>query len=268
MYNNTYPIELALPSHAPRVLVTACNRMVNGHPFQMAGRKYVEAVRLAGAFPLIVPAAHTDELDVWLEMADGIFLTGSASNVHPSNFNAELLDPSQPLDPLRDTWTIPIIRKALDRGIPLLAVCRGFQEMNVALGGSLHQAVQDTPGFMDHREESGASLDVQYGPSHPVDVLPGGVLSSILHTTRFEVNSLHGQGIDRLAKGLRVEAVAPDGLVEAFSVEHGQGFALAVQWHPEWKAKENPVSQSILKAFGAACQIWRDQKFTQTHPAL
>ena len=257
MYSHTAPIATVLSPQAPRVLVSACNRMVNGHPFHMAGRKYVDAVRLAGAYPLVMPGAHPDELDAWLDMVDGVFLTGSASNVHPRHFGATVLDSSQPLDPVRDGWTLPLIRKTLARGMPLLAVCRGFQEVNVALGGSLHQAVQDMPGFLDHRETAGAPLALQYGPSHSVEVQAGGILASVLTSTRFEVNSLHSQGVERLAEGLRVEALAPDGLVEAFSVAQSPGFALAVQWHPEWRAADNPVSLAILYAFGAACERWR-----------
>nr|WP_315465182.1 gamma-glutamyl-gamma-aminobutyrate hydrolase family protein [uncultured Rhodoferax sp.] len=240
------------------MLVTACNRMFNGHPFQMAGRKYVDAVRLAGAYPLIVPSAHPSELDAWLDMADGVFITGSASNVHPSIFGGELLDPTQPLDPVRDAWTIPMIRKVVARGMPLLGLCRGLQEANVALGGSLHQALQNQPGLNDHRERNDPSLDIQYGLTHSVNVVPGGRLHGIVGRESFEVNSLHGQGIDRLAPGLQVEARSPDGVVEAFSVPQSRGFSLCVQWHPEWKSTENPVSMSILEAFGAACRAWRD----------
>ncbi|MFG6489816.1 gamma-glutamyl-gamma-aminobutyrate hydrolase family protein [Roseateles sp. BYS78W] len=252
----TTPIQAALPRSAPRVLIPACNRMHGDHPFHMVGRKYVEAVRLAGAYPLIVPAAHPDELDGWLDMADGLLLTGSASNVHPSHFDAEVHDTRLPLDSLRDAWTLPIVRQVIARGMPLLAICRGFQEANVALGGSLHQAVHEQPGLADHRAADDQPVGVQYGPAHPVHVEPGGLLAGLLRTDTVTVNSIHGQGVDRLANTVRVEARAPDGLVEAFSA--GSGFALCVQWHPEWRAETNPASMAILKAFGAACQDWRD----------
>ncbi|WP_257789660.1 gamma-glutamyl-gamma-aminobutyrate hydrolase family protein [Curvibacter sp. AEP1-3] len=257
MYNNTYPIEESLPADAPRVLITCCNRMVNDHPFHMVGRKYVEAVRLAGAYPIAVPAAHPDEVDTWLDMVDGVFLTGSASNLHPSYFGEALLDSSKPLDPVRDSWTLPLIRRAVARGIPLLGVCRGFQETNVALGGSLHQAVHDQPGNANHREANHPDLDVQYGPSHRVQVTHDGHLAAIVKSGAFMVNSLHGQGIARLASGLRVEARAEDGLVEAFTVGQSPGFALCVQWHPEWKSRTNASSMAILRAFGDACRQWR-----------
>jgi putative glutamine amidotransferase len=137
--------------------------------------------------------------------------------------------------------------------------CRGFQEANVALGGSLHQAVHEVPGQHDHRAAADASPEVTYGLAHPVDVMPGGTLERILGQRRFEVNSVHGQGVNRLAPGLRVEARAPDGLVEAFSFPKSPAFNLCVQWHPEWQAASNPVSMRLFQAFGAACQSYRDR---------
>lgn len=249
-----------LPRHAPRVLIPSCNRMLGQHPFHMVGQKYVQAVRLAGCVPVVVPAAHPDELETWLDLADGILLTGSQSNVHPSHFDAEVRDPTLPLDPVRDRWTLPLIRLAVARGLPLLAICRGFQEANVALGGSLHQAVHEQAGLKDHRAPSDKKpVEVQYGLAHPVNVQPDGLLAQLLQAPQVQVNSLHGQGIDRLAPGLRIEATAPDGLVEAFTVDTSPGFALCVQWHPEWQAASNPVSMAILGAFGQACAAWRQQ---------
>lgn len=253
------PINSPLPRHAPRVLVPACNRPLGHHPFHMVGQKYIDAVRLAGCLPIVVPAAHPDELADWLDLADGILLTGSPSNVHPRHFDEDVHDPGLPLDPLRDLWTLPLIRQAVERGLPLLAICRGFQETNVALGGTLHQAVHEQQGLADHRAPSDYEpVEKQYGLAHPVSVVPGGVLASLLDKEEVLVNSLHGQGVARLAPGLRVEATAPDGLVEAFSVSQSTGFSLCVQWHPEWQAATNPVSMAILQAFGAACQSWRD----------
>jgi putative glutamine amidotransferase len=253
------PVNSPLPRQAPRVLIPACNRPIGQHAFHVVGQKYVDAVRLAGCLPVVVPAAHPDELANWLDLADGLLLTGSPSNVHPSHFDAEVHDPSLPLDPARDLWTLPLIRLAIERGLPLLGICRGFQETNVALGGSLHQAVHEQIGLADHRAPSSTEpVAVQYGHAHPIAVQPGGMLASLLHTEQTQVNSLHGQGIAQLAKGLRVEATAPDGLVEAFSVPQSPGFALCVQWHPEWQAASNPASMAILRAFGAACQSWRD----------
>jgi putative glutamine amidotransferase len=232
--------------------------MLGQHPFHIAGKKYLDAVRLAGALPLVVPSATPEELDALLDLADGVLLTGSPSNVHPSHFGEAVHDTTLPLDPVRDAWTLPLIPKVIARGMPLMAICRGFQETNVALGGSLHQAVQEVPGMRDHRDRDEDPVEVQYGLAHPVRVQPGGLLARLLGTGEVQVNSLHGQGIHRLANGLRVEALAPDGLVEAFSVAEGPGFALGVQWHPEWQAADNPVSMAMLRAFGAACQDYRD----------
>lgn len=255
------PMTPSTPSTArPVILVPACNRQLGHHPFHIAGQKYVDAARLAGGLPLVVPAASPEDFEQLLAMADGVLLTGSPSNVHPRHFGEEVLDPSLPLDPARDAWTLPLIPMILERGIPLFAICRGFQETNVALGGSLHQAVQTLPGHRDHRARDEDAVDTQYGPSHPVDVLPGGRLAALLEAPRVEVNSLHGQGVARLAPGLRAEAVAPDGLVEAFSVPDARDFALAVQWHPEWMAAQNPVSMRLLRAFGDACRARRRAK--------
>lgn len=247
----------------PLVLVSSCNRVLGEHPFHIAGRKYVDAVRLAGAVPLIAPPFAPQEIDGLLDLAHGVLLTGSPSNVHPSHFGEDVLDPTLPLDPDRDAWTLPLIRRALERGVPLLAICRGTQETNVALGGSLHQAVHAQPGLADHRADDALDAAGQYAPVHPVEVVPGGLLERIVAPvvggTRFDVNSLHGQGVARLAPGLRVEARAPDGVVEAFSRPEAPGFNLCLQWHPEWRAADNPVSMAILKAFGDAVRAYRDR---------
>jgi putative glutamine amidotransferase len=259
-------------NHPPVVLVPACQRVLGRHPFHVAGKKYVDAVRMAGCLPLVVPAAQTDELAALLDLADGLLLTGSPSNVHPSHFGEDVLDESLPLDPERDAWTLPLIRLALQRGMPVLGICRGFQEVNVAMGGSLHQAVHHEPGLMDHRGDDSKPVDEEYGLAHPVNLTPGGALAqtlqgldeSVLKDGRFMVNSLHGQGVKRLAPGARVEARAPDGVVEAFSWHPSPeladtvvgGFNLCLQWHPEWQAAHNPVSQKIFKAFGEACQAY------------
>ena len=242
------------------VLIPACNRVLGQHPFHVAGRKYAEAVRLAGCLPLVVPSIAPDEIDDVLDAADGVLLTGSPSNVHPVHFGEEVHDDALPLDPERDRWTLPLIPQVLARGIPLFAICRGFQEANVALGGSLHQAVHEVPGQRDHRGAKDAAPEVTYGVAHPVDVMPGGVHERVLGQRRFEVNSVHGQGVNRLASGLRVEARAPDGLVEAFSAPDAPAFNLCVQWHPEWQAATNPVSRRLLEAFGDACRSHRDAR--------
>ena len=261
MNDLTLPTSLSDTPHAapgkPVVLVPACNRMLGEHPFHIAGKKYIDAVRLAGAQPLIVPSAQLDELDALLDLADGVLLTGSPSNVHPSHFGEAVHDASLPLDPMRDDWTLPLIRRVIDRGIPLFGICRGTQETNVALGGSLHQAVHELDGHADHRAPDQAPAVQAYAPAHEVQVVPGGVLERVLGQASFSVNTVHGQAVNRLADGLRVEARAPDGVVEAFSVADAGGFSLCVQWHPEWLAAGNPVSMAMLTAFGSACRSYR-----------
>ncbi|TAK84222.1 MAG: gamma-glutamyl-gamma-aminobutyrate hydrolase family protein [Aquabacterium sp.] len=264
--------------HPPLVLVPACQRILGRHPFHVAGKKYIDAVRMAGCVPLVVPAAQADELPALLDLASGILLTGSPSNVHPSHFGEDVLDESLPLDPERDAWTLPMIRLALRRGMPLLGICRGFQEVNVALGGSLHQAVHAEPDLMDHRGDSSKPVDEEYGLAHPVKLIHGGLLDKALQSMaepviqggEFMVNSLHGQGVKRLADGARIEALAPDGVVEAFSWHPMSddtesvrgGFNLCLQWHPEWQAASNPVSQRIFKAFGSACAAYQSVRLS------
>ena len=243
----------------PVVLVTACSTRTGSHPYHTVQFKYVDAVaQAAHCAPLILPAlgAATD-LDAVLAVAHGVMLTGSPSNVDPSFYGQELLNPSLPQDMARDATTLPLVRAVIERGIPLLAVCRGFQEVNVALGGTLHQAVQEVPGYMDHREDQAAPLDKQYGPAHPLELPAGGLLARIMEAPRITVNSLHGQGLDRLAPPLVPEAYAEDGLVEAFSCPTAKGFVLGVQWHPEWRVMENEDSRKLFAAFGDACRQYQ-----------
>ncbi len=244
----------------PIVLIPACTRQIGAHPYHVAQMKYVDAVvRGADCVPLVLPALG-DEID-WetvLQIADGVVLTGSPSNVHPDFFGQSVLDPSLPLDPARDATTLPLIRMAIQKGIPLIAVCRGTQEVNVALGGTLHQAVHEVEGFMDHREDKTAPIEVQYAPAHSINIIPNGRIAHILEgVSEMMVNSVHGQGIDKLAEGLQVEAVADDGLVEAYSVATAPGFTLAMQWHPEWQITSNPHSMKLFGAFGAACRDYQ-----------
>jgi putative glutamine amidotransferase len=240
----------------PIVLIPADVKQIGEHPFHAVGQKYILAVaEAAGALPLLVPAISTQlEIDALLEIADGVLLTGSPSNVHPSHFGQKVHNPALPLDPARDALTLKLIRAAINAGVPLLAICRGFQELNVAFGGSLHQAVQEQAGKNDHREPKDLPLDTQYAVSHAVDLVKNGQLANIIGDTQMMVNSLHGQGVDRLGVGLLAEAHAPDGLVEAVRVESAQTFAIGVQWHPEWKVMENPQYLAIFKAFGNACK--------------
>jgi putative glutamine amidotransferase len=238
----------------PLVGIPCDHRMVGKHAFHMVGEKYIAAMRDgAGVLPLLIPvlpdAIPADEI---LASVDGLFFTGSLSNVAPKHYGGASPRDGVLQDEFRDTTTLPLLKAAIAAGKPVLAVCRGFQELNVALGGTLHQHVQEVPGRNDHREDNTAPLDVQYGPAHAVTVQEGGLLSRIVREKTFQVNSLHGQGIDRLAAGLHADAIAPDGQIEAISMPGAKGFLFAVQWHPEWKWSENPQSRAIFAAFGEA----------------
>jgi putative glutamine amidotransferase len=244
-----------MKQRAPIVGIPACIKMLGNHAFHAAGAKYVDAVaNAAGCTPLLLPALG-ERLDIGriLDMVDGILLTGSVSNVAPERYGQTLARPDLMLDAARDATTFPLIAAALAAGLPLFGICRGFQELNVAMGGTLHQEMHAQPGLRDHREDKTADVDVQYGPAHTVRLAADGMLHGLLGIDEITVNSIHGQGIDCLGSGLLVEAVAPDGLIEAVRVEGAKSFALAVQWHPEWKVENNPQSQAIFRAFGRAC---------------
>ena len=248
---------MKLHKRKPIVLIPSDLKQIGVYPFHAVGQKYILAVAQgAEALPLLVPSI-SDHLDIdeLLANADGIMLTGSPSNVHPSHFGQAVHNPALPLDPARDALTLKLIKATISAGVPLLAICRGFQELNVAFGGSLHQAVQEVAGYNDHREAKDMDVDAQYAPVHSVNLVGNGQLAKILGAKETKVNSLHGQGINRLGAGLSAEAHAPDGLIEAVSVNDAKSFALGVQWHPEWKVMENPSYLAIFKAFGDACRI-------------
>jgi putative glutamine amidotransferase len=230
--------------------------MIGPHPFHAVGEKYIAAVvQAADCLPLLIPVLETP-LDVTeiLARVDGIFFPGSPSNVEPHRYAGVASAPGTLHDPHRDATTLSLIPRAVARGIPVFGVCRGFQEMNVAFGGTLHQRVHEVQGLEDHREDKEQPLDIQYGPAHDVVLEPGSLLRKIAGQERVSVNSLHGQGVDRLAPDLAVEARAPDGLVEAFRVKSAPNFALAVQWHPEWKVMSNPFSSALFAEFGRAAR--------------
>lgn len=241
---------------APLIGVTACRQLLGLYPSHTVGDKYVAAAALAGT-PVIVPALdNPGEPDALLAHLQGLLFTGSPSNVEPRHYQGPPSAPGTLHDPLRDATTLPLLRRAIDLGVPIFCICRGFQELNVALGGSLHQRVEALPGRLDHREGQGERVEAHYILQHRVQLQPGGLLERIGLPPEFAVNSLHSQGIDRLAPGLRVEALAPDGLIEAVSLPNAPGFVLGVQWHPEWRPQENPVSMGLFDAFREACQAY------------
>ena len=222
----------------------------------MAGEKYLAAiVRSVDAVPLIIPVlSEMLDLEALLRHVDGVLLTGSYSNVEPHHYAGEPSEEGTLHDPHRDAVTLPMIRLLLDNAVPLFAICRGYQEFNVAMGGSLHQKVNEVPGYHNHLDDPDDPLDVQYGPSHPIVLTEGGLLHELTGQATATVNSLHEQGVAKLGEGLSVEALADDGLVEAFRVEDAPAFNLGVQWHPEWRSTEDELSTAMFKAFGDACR--------------
>ncbi|MBT4832591.1 MAG: gamma-glutamyl-gamma-aminobutyrate hydrolase family protein [Porticoccaceae bacterium] len=241
---------------SPLVLVTADRSLSGLHYSHSAGEKYLTAVSIgAGCTPLVLPAL-VDEigLEDLLRRVDGVLITGGYSNIDPHYYGQEPASDKDERDIERDRSNLALIPQIIDAGVPFLGICRGLQELNVALGGSLHQLVHDVEGMQDHREDKSAPVDVQYGLSHLVSLQAGGILSGLQDEQNPMVNSVHGQGIDRLAAGLRIEAIAEDGLVEAVSVADAQQFALAVQWHPEWQVQNNSFYLATFEAFGDACR--------------
>jgi putative glutamine amidotransferase len=242
--------------HRPIIGIPADRRILEPHPYHVVGEKYLTAILDgAGCVPVMIPAlGEALELEIMLERLDGVLLTGSASNVEPHHYQGPASRPGTLHDPHRDRTTLPLIPTIIAAGVPTMAICRGFQEMNVAFGGSLHQHVAEVEGYQIHHENPDDSLDVQYGPNHEVTLTEGGLLHRLTGRDRIVVNSIHEQGVDRLGRGLAVEAVAPDGLIEAFRVEDARGFNLAVQWHPEWKVTDNEFSLALFRAFGDAAR--------------
>ncbi|MCG3201401.1 MAG: Gamma-glutamyl-gamma-aminobutyrate hydrolase PuuD [Gammaproteobacteria bacterium] len=244
------------PQRRPIVGIPADRKDFGGLPFHAVGEKYLLAVhRAAHCAPLLIPSlGEAIDCPQLLTHLDGILLTGSRSNIEPHRYAGAGSEPGTVHDPHRDATTLALIPEALAAGVPILAICRGFQEMNVALGGTLHQKVHEQAGRYDHREDGARPVAERYEPVHEVTLSRCGVLARLAVTATVKVNSLHAQGVDRLAPGLEVEAVAPDGLVEAFTVRGARAFALAVQWHPEWRVLENPFYAATFRAFGDACR--------------
>src|ERR1700733_921449 len=221
-----------MAARAPIVGIPCDHRMLGAHAFHIVGEKYITAVRDgAGALPLLIPVLDPPvPASEWLAAIDGFLFTGSPSNVSPKRYGGALPREGVLQDEHRDSTTLPLLEAAIAAGKPTLCVCRGFQELNVALGGTLHQHIQEVPGRLDHREDKDAPLDVQYGPAHDVTVAEGGLLAKIVSERFFKVNSLHSQGIDRIATSLHADAAAPDGQIEAVSMPKAKGFLLGVQW--------------------------------------
>lgn len=248
--------------HKPLVWLPACHRNLDlSDPggYSVLGDRYAAAVTALGLQPVLFPMAEAQDVPWLLPLVDGVLLTGSPSNVEATHFGATALA-TDLLDPRRDKLTMRLVREALVGGVPLFGVCRGLQEMNVALGGSLYQAVHGEAGMLDHREPESEDLEVQFAEAHDVLLEPGSAFAQWAGGLRARVNSLHGQGIKRLGEGLLAEARAPDGLVEGVRVAGAHGFAYGVQWHPEWRHEQHPFYERTLQAFASACREARRVK--------
>lgn len=232
--------------------IPACAKTLADMPFHQTPARYAQAVLGGtGALPVLIPPLGEKMLGL-LDDLDGLLIPGSPSNVHPSHYQGGETETPDFHDLERDHTTLPLIRAAIAAGIPVLAICRGIQELNVALGGTLHQNIHDMPGRRDHRGQGGGDLEVAYGPKHSIAVT--GAVARIVGANEIVVNSLHGQAIDRPGDGLVIEALAEDGTIEAVSAPNAPGFVLGLQWHPEWRWAEHPASVAIFRAFGEACR--------------
>jgi putative glutamine amidotransferase len=240
----------------PLVGISCCTKLFGtfGMVNHAASDTYIRATHeVVNAVPMLIPAnGDACDVETILSRVDGIILTGSRSNVQPSLYDGPPHAEGTPEDPARDGMTLPLIRAAIRNGTPVLAICRGMQELNVALGGSLHQRLQDLPGRMDHSTPMQPNGKVRTGKAHAVAVVPGSWLHRVAGATTISINSLHNQGMDRLAPGVVVEGTAPDGTVEALRVATAPGFAVGVQWHPEYDWMTDAVSRAILASFGDA----------------
>jgi len=216
---------------------------------------------VAEGLPLMVPAdPRFVDVDSLMAACDGFVLTGGRPNVHPKYYGEEATEAHGSFDQCRDQLVLDLIRKAVDVGQPVLGICRGFQEMNVAFGGSLYPEIRDLPGRMNHRMPPDGTIEEKFALRHDITLTPGGVFASILGAEKVRVNSLHGQGIKTPGARIEIEGHAPDGTPEAIVVRDAPGYALAVQWHPEWNAEHDPVSRPLFQSFGAATRRWHDAR--------
>jgi putative glutamine amidotransferase len=247
---------LRAPSEPPPVIgLICCTRTEGDHILHSVSEKYIlAAIEAAGGMPLLVPAVGDRvAAEAAVLRLDGLLLPGSRTHVEPHRYGGPPMQPDAPHDPKRDATSLPLLRAAAAADLPVLAICRGLQELNVALGGTLHQALHEMPDRLDHRARRGQPVDVRYAyAAHEVALVKGGLFAELAEGAQsLLVNSLHQQGIDRLAPGLVVEATAPDGQIEGVRLPSAR-FIIGVQWHPEFRHADAPFSRALFAAFGAA----------------
>lgn len=252
-------------SNRPIVGIIGNANLLNGdYPVHAGGAMNSAAVAdVAGCMPLVIPTdprfVTVPEL---LEVCDGFLLTGGRPNVHPSEYGQPETPAHGDFDRCRDAITLPLIRACVQRGQPFLGICRGFQEVNVAMGGTLHPEIRDLPGRMNHRMPPDGTIEQKFALRHVVSLTPDGVFARLFGADHVMTNSLHGQGIDQPGARIVIEGTAPDGTPEAILVRDAPGFTLAVQWHPEWNAAADPVSHPLFRAFGEAVHGFARQRST------
>jgi len=234
--------------------VTDAGYMVHG-----AGERNIDSLeRFSDCLPLVLPSLGSRlEIRDLLKRMDGVLLTGARANVEPHHYGGQPFPKDEPIDPERDETILAVVSEAVTMGLPVFGICRGIQEMNVALGGSLYYRVHLEPGLNDHRmpQHDNVTEEEIFELKHSIEILPGGVLDTLSEEKRVMVNSLHGQGIDEVGPGLKVEAVAPDGVIEAISLLGAKTFTVGVQWHAEWKPEEHPLSRRLFETFGEAARV-------------
>lgn len=249
----------AFPARRPVVgIIGNMNLLNESYPVHAGGTMNSEAIaEVSGCLPIIIPSdprfVSVPEL---LELCDGFLLTGGRPNVHPSEYGEDETPAHGTFDRCRDAITLPLVRACVERGQPFFGICRGFQEVNVAMGGTLYPEIRDLPGRMNHRMPPDGTIEEKFALRHVVRFSPGGPFSRILGSEEVMTNTLHGQGINAAGARVVIDGVAPDGTPEAIFVKDAPGFTLSVQWHPEYRAAEDPVSRPLFQAFGKAVSEW------------
>jgi putative glutamine amidotransferase len=243
----------------PIVGIIGNNDVLNGdYPVFSSGKMNIDAVsQVAGCVPMIIPAdPDAVQVDELLNLCDGFLLTGGRPNVHPSEYGEQVTQAHGAFDPARDAITLPLVRACVERGQPFFGICRGFQEVNVAMGGTLYPEIRDLPGRDNHRMPPDGTLEEKFELRHDVTVTEGGVFNKVLGATKVLTNTLHGQGIKTAGPRVMIDGFASDGTAEAIYIKDAKGFTLSVQWHPEWNAARDPVSFALFSAFGKAVKAY------------
>ncbi|MEM6890385.1 MAG: gamma-glutamyl-gamma-aminobutyrate hydrolase family protein [Pseudomonadota bacterium] len=247
----------------PVIGIIGSHHLLNDqYEVHIGGSMNAQAVaEVAGCVPLIVPSdTNMVAVNELLDVCDGFLFPGARANVHPEEYGEEATEAHGAFDRARDSVALPLIRACVDRGQPFFGVCRGFQEVNVALGGSLYPEIRDLPGRMNHRMPPDGTIEEKFELRHKITFRDSGVFHKVLGAREVMTNTLHGQGIKRPGHRVAIDGHAPDGTPEAIYVQDAPGFTLSVQWHPEYRAHDDPVSRPLFSAFGQAARLWAEAR--------